>query len=451
MPRIHAQHTIPAPRRVLVVGSWAKEQITIEHLRRGGGVEIGAYVDTRNPGILALADRHRIGSLYDVGAVAAFAGEMKADLVLPTTASPLAAGLVDALHHEGIPVFGPTRSAARLECDKAFARRLMARHVPDAIPPFGVFEKAREAVALAEKLDWQVAVKPLGLTEGLGVKVFGDQLRTPEEVAAYVRKVLDEKVGHRPGVIVEEKMRGEEFTIQALVGGGRMVATPPVQDFKKLLPGDRGPNTASMGSFSDSDHLLPFLGREDYEAALDIMRRTTAAFRRETGGDCAGFLYGQFMLTGSGLRLVEYNFRPGDPEWMNTVAVLRTNLVEAVCALMRGEDVAMEFEPQATVCKYIVPEEYPRKLNQVLPVELDEKAIAREGVAVYYSCGRQEDGALNVGTERGIAFLARGERIGDASERIEAALRHVRGRFHHRSDIGTWEMIRAKSALAEAS
>jgi phosphoribosylamine--glycine ligase len=431
-------------QRALVVGSWAKEEITVEHLKRTSSADVLVYMDTENPGITRRADQCRLGSLEDVDAIASWARDQGVDLVLVTTAAPLARGLVDRLDEEGTPAFGPPRAVARLESDKAFARDLVRRCRPDTVPRYEVFEDSAAAVRFAEELGWQVAVKPIGLTDGLGVKVWGDQLRDAAEVSAYIEEIGRRGIGGSRRVIVEERLEGEEFTIQALVHEDRLVPTPTVQDHKKLLPGEAGPNTASMGSYSASGWLLPFLSAADYDVALDIMRATLVAAREETGVGCRGFLYGQFMVTAGGVRLVEYNFRPGDPEWMNTVATLKTPLLDAVVELMQGGEPRLAFAPRATVCKYIVPEGYPEQHNLRLKVLFDAEAVRREGVELYYSGGLAEGGGLDVGSERGIAFLARAETVEGAHEQVEAAIAAVSGSFVHREDIGTADLVASK-------
>jgi len=432
-------------KKVLVVGSWAKEQITIENIKKDANAEVFCYMDTKNPGIMPLADGYRIGSLCDVSNITNYAKEIKADLVLITTASPLAAGLVDVLEEEGIRAFGPNRQAAMLEYDKAFARELMQKHGIEAIPKFQVFDGREEATEYARKLNWNVAVKPIGLTDGLGVRVFGDQLGTSEDVKRYIEEVLSKKIGGSPKVIVEEKLDGVEFSIQCLVHSDWLLPTPAVQDFKKLLPGEKGPNTASMGSYSGSGHLLPFLRQEEYDEAVGIIRETLKAFRSETGKSCSGFLYGQFMLTKDGVKLIEYNFRPGDPEWLNAVFSLKSNLLDAVTCLMDGCEKSLDFEGKATVCRYIVPKEYPAKANQTLHVSLDEEKIRQEGVALYYSCGLDNNGGLNVGTERGIALIAKGNTIEEAGSKVQNAIGHIQGEFYYRSDIGSAELLTSKT------
>jgi phosphoribosylamine--glycine ligase len=431
-------------KRILVVGSWAKEEITIENLKKNPGLEVFSYLDTRNPGILERADGTRMGSLYDVEGILKYAREMNIDLALVTTAAPLAAGLVDVLAKEKILAFGPSKEAARLESDKAFTRKLLKEYYPEAIPRFKVCETAEDAVAFAGELKWQVAVKPIGLTDGLGVKVFGVQLNSEQDVEDYIREIITHRISGNSRVIVEEKMEGEEFTIQCFVYNDTFIPTPAVQDFKKLLNGEKGPNTASMGSYSDTGRLLPFMNQGDYLQAVRIIKETLAGFKKETDQWCCGFLYGQFMLCKEGIKLVEYNFRPGDPEWMNTVITLKDNIADIIGALMQGKNPQPRFQRKATVCKYIVPPAYPYRLNETLEVSLDKKKIDGFGTSVYWSCGLDGNGKLNVGSERGLAFLAYGDTIVEANEKIEAALEAVQGDFYYRSDIGTPELTRSK-------
>lgn len=431
-------------KKVLVVGSWAKEQITIENISKNPNIEIFSYMDIHNPGIIPLVKDYQVGSFYDIEKIVKYAKDQYIDLVIITTATPLSIGLVDLLEEHKIPVFGPNRLAARLESDKEFTRKLLQKYIPIAIPNFDVFDNYRDAVNYSEKMKWQVAIKPIGLTDGLGVKVFGDQLKDENDVKMYIRHIIDKKISGLSRVIVEERLDGEEFTIQCFVNGDNIIPTPAVQDFKKLLPEDKGPNTASMGSFSCKK--LPFLEERDYEKALEIIRNTLFAFKKETGKTCSGFLYGQFMKTNNGIKLIEYNFRPGDPEWLNTVFILKNNLLDIITELLVGDVPKVFFEEDMiTVCKYITPIEYPAKLNQILDINLDVQDIKKiENLRYYYSCGIDNKSKLNVGTERGIAFIAKAPTIEECNEKVENAISHVRGEFYYRKDIGTRDLINSK-------
>ncbi len=429
-------------KKVLVVGSWAKEQITIENIKKSSSFQVFSYLDTKNPAIISLADGFYLGSLSDLGAISNYAQEVKPDLIIVTTASPLAGGVVDKLEQEGQRVFGPKKLSAQLESNKAFTRTLMQEYIPESLPEFRVFKDKEKAVDYARKKNFEVAVKPIGLTEGLGVKVSGDQLKGSQAVVDYISQILEDKKNQE--VIVEEKIQGQEFTLQCFVNGELILPTPCVQDFKKLLPGDKGPNTASMGSYSGAGKLLPFMSQSDYAQALEIIKKTISAFSCRMNQKPCGFLYGQFMITESGIKLIEYNFRPGDPEWLNTLFILEDNIAEVIEGLLCGKAKALSFKDRATVCKYITPKKYPYKLNQTLDVDFSQDELQRQGIGIYYSCGLGEGKKLEVGSERGIAFVAEAATIPEAGCKIEAAIAKVKGDFFYRQDIGTQKQINQK-------
>ena len=435
---------INSPKRILVVGSWAKEQITIKNLKKAPNIEVFAYMDTKNPGILSSVKEGYVGNLSDVRNIVEYAKQKRIDLSIITTASPLSLGLVDALKKENICVFGPEKIAAKLESDKSFARNLLKKYKIKALPKFAVFDNINESIEYARNLDWKVAVKPIGLTEGLGVKVFANQLKDEADVVSYIYQVFNKKIGGKSKILIEEKLEGEEFTIQCFVAGHRLIPTPAVQDFKRLLPGEAGPNTGGMGSYSDVGYLLPFMHQKDYDSAIDIMQNTIEAFHSETGKFCVGFLYGQFMITANGVKLIEYNFRPGDPEWMNTLSLLKENILDVIKSLYAGENISLHFEKKATVCKYIVPPTYPEHLYKHLNISFCEKEINDKGVNVYYSCGIEKNGKLNVGAERGIALISKGMNISEANRKVEEAILSINGNFYYRKDIGSKELIEYK-------
>jgi phosphoribosylamine--glycine ligase len=428
-------------KRVLVVGSWAKEQITIENIKKKLGVKVFAYLSIHNPAIVSLVDGYKIGAFDRKDQIVDYAKKQNIDLTLITTAQPLSIGVVDALEQDNISVFGPSQKAAKLETDKAFTRQFMKKHKIDALPQFKVFDNREKAIRYASSFNWKVAIKPIGLTEGIGVRVFGDQLRNQDDVINYIHEIFDKKIGGDTRVLIEEKLVGNEFTIQCLVNKKHILVTPAVQDFKRLLPGDKGPNTASMGSYSDKGFLLPFMKEEEYLKAVNIITKTVMAFTKDTGENCKGFLYGQFMKTENGIKLIEYNFRPGDPEWMNTISVIKENLIDVIHDLMDGMKQSIHFKKKATVCKYIVPKGYPKFMNQVLDVTFDAQTIKNLGVDIYYSTGLDEKRRLRVGCERGIAFISKADTIAMANELVEKAISTINGDFHYRKDIATIKVI----------
>lgn len=191
-----------------------------------------------------------------------------------------------------------------------------------------------------------------------------------------------------------------------------------------------------MGSYSDNNSLLPFLSQEEYDNAVNIIKKTLQALEKKNGRSAKGFLYGQFMRTDKKIMLIEYNFRPGDPEWINTLTILKNNIAGVITSLLKKEKTDLCFEEKATVCKYIVPEEYPRKTHRTLDVKLDKELLHKNSVHHYYSSGLEQSGKLNVGTERGIAFVTKSDTIEKAAETINDAILTTKGDFHFRKDIG---------------
>src|SRR5665647_114358 len=228
-----------------------------------------------------------------------------------------------------------------------------------------------------------MCIRDSGLTGGKGVRITGEQVNRAG-ACAYVREL-------RGPVLVEERLEGEEFTLQAFVDGARLVPMPLVQDHKRAFEGDRGPNTGGMGSYSMPDHGLPFVTDADREAALAIMAAVVRAMAVE-GAPFCGVLYGQFMNTASGPMVIEFNARFGDPEAMNVLTLLASDLGEIAWRCVDGNlgQSVVSFEKAATVCKYLVPEGYPGAPGPSAPIGLGDPGPAR----LYYANVEERDGGL---------------------------------------------------------
>ena len=338
--------------KILVVGGGGREHAIAVALGRNTTTEIYSVMAKKNPGIAALAKKVHLCRETDVKTVVGFAKEAGAEYAFIGPEAPLEAGIVDALGSAGIPCIGPTKSAARLETDKAFCRQMMDMNHLDGCPMYRVFHTADDAVRFIEGYDGDLVVKPIGLTGGKGVRIMGEQVDRAGAIA-YARSLKGD-------VVLEERLLGEEFTLQAFVDGNHLVPMPLVQDHKRAFEGDTGPNTGGMGSYSMPDHKLPFVSKKDYVRALAIMQSVVAAMER-TGSPYKGILYGQFMNTAEGPKVIEFNARFGDPEAMNVLSLLSSDLSEIVCRIAEGSLAAshVSFNSRATVCKYLVPKGYP--------------------------------------------------------------------------------------------
>jgi len=416
--------------KVLVVGGGGREHAITRALSCNSDVKLFSVMARKNPGVARLAERVLLTDETNIPDIVRFATENGLDAAVIGPEAPLEAGIVDHLEAAGIPCVGPTRAAARIETDKAFCRRLMERHGIAGCPEYRVFHDPEEAGRFIEAYDGDLAVKPIGLTGGKGVRIMGEHVDVAGAVE-YVREIGGD-------VVLEERLLGEEFTLQAFVDGEHLVPMPLVQDHKRAYEGDVGPNTGGMGSYSLPDHMLPFVTRADYEEALRIMEDTVAAMRDE-GTLYRGILYGQFMNTREGPRVIEFNARFGDPEAMNVLSLLESDFSGIVRHIVEGDlsPAHVRFANQATVCKYLVPEGYPEAPAAREPLTLGDSGDA----LLYYANVEERDGALYTRTSRTLAFVGRGETLEEAEAIAEKAASSVTGRVFHRRDIGTREVL----------
>ena len=411
---------------VLVVGGGGREHAIARAL--APDCTVYGCASNRNPGIARLAAGVEVIDETDADAVAEYAESVGADAAVIGPESALAAGVADELDARGVFPFGPDAETARIETDKAYQRRFMREESIPGCPDFETFDDAGAAAAYVESVDGDVAVKPTGLTGGKGVRVTGDQVTTAE-AADYVRE------SDWNDWVIEERLVGEEFTVQAFVANGEVRTTPAVQDHKRAYEGDEGPNTGGMGSYADASLTLPFLTRAEYDDAVGIIEATVDAL-----DDYTGVLYGQFMLTAEGIRVVEYNARFGDPEAMNTLPVLETPFADVVRAARDGDDLPeLEFAPLATVCKYAVPAGYPTDPEGGARIDVDEDSVG-EGLLFYASVDERPDG-LYTTTSRSFAVVGRGETIADAETQAADGLAAMGEGVRARHDVGTAALV----------
>ena len=423
------------PETVLLVGGGGREHAIARAV--APDADLYACASNRNPGIAALAEEMRSVEERDAEEIVAFAEEVGATLAVVGPESALAAGVADALDDAGVYTFGPGADAARIETDKAYQRRFMQEEGIPGCPDFETFDDMDAACDYIDAYDGDLAVKPAGLTGGKGVRVTGDQV-TKDEAKAYLRDADYDRV------VLEERLVGEEFTVQAFVANGEVRTTPAVQDHKRAYEGDEGPNTGGMGSYSDATPTLPFMDDDDYAEAVAVLEATVDALE-----GYKGVLYGQFMLTAEGVRVVEFNARFGDPEAMNTLPVLDTPFLDVLTAARDGDALpALDFDARATVCKYAVPAGYPTDPEAGARIEVDEESVAAaagdgDALLFYASVDAREDG-LYTTTSRAFAVVGIAGTITDAEAIAEAALAAAGDGLRVRHDIGKPALVQRR-------
>jgi len=417
--------------KVLLVGGGGREH-AIGRALVEGGAELYAVMKNKNPGISRLAREFLLINETEVMKIAEFADKKGVEMAVIGPEAPLAEGIVDELLKHEIGCVGPKKSAARLEWDKAWARSFMHDHSIPGCPEFGVFEDVKSAVRFGEEIG-EYVIKPSGLTGGKGVRVKGEHFSTRSEAEEIMESLIP---AHK--IVIEEKLVGEEFTLQGFVDGNTVEPSPCVQDHKRAFEGDIGPNTGGMGSYSDKGYLLPFMDKKDYESALKIMVETVRALKK-IGIEYRGILYGQFMLTENGVKLIEFNVRFGDPEAMNTLPIMKTNFLEVCEGIVEGKNVRVEFENKATVCKYLVPAGYPT--NPKSGVKIEVNAGESENLKIFYASVDERDDGIYTTSSRAMALVGMGDDIYSAEETVERSISLIKGDLFYRSDIGKKELV----------
>src|SRR6266571_1471151 len=432
-----------ATMKVLVVGGGGREHAIVEALRRSQA-EIYAAMANQNPGIRRRSKDVLLGDVTDVERIVTWAKGNGIELAVIGPEAPLENGITDALEAAAIPTVGPSREAARLETSKEFTRTLMREHRIPGSPQFWAFDSLAGFEEFVNDSDFEFVIKPLGLTGGKGVRVWGEHFATKPEALAYGREILEKKIGGTPRFLVEEKLVGEEFSLQAFCDGRALVPMPLAQDHKRAYEGDKGPNTGGMGSYSDADHRLPFLTSADLDRALETMTKTVEAMAAR-GTPFKGILYGGFMATKDGPKLLEYNVRFADPESMNVLPILESDFLE-VCTGLTGGNLPshVKFARKATVCKYVVPMGYGSHPKAGEQLKVDEDSIRGTGAKLYYASVDEKGGHLYTTTSRSLAIVGIASNLGDAESISEEALAFVSGSFYARRDIGKPEVIQGK-------
>lgn len=433
--------------KILLIGNGAREHAIAEAIKRSQKeIELITFAKAKNPGIFALSSEYEIGDIMDFEHLKSFAKDKNIDFAIVGPDDPIGEGAVDALEEVGIRSVAPKKSLARLEASKSFARDLLSKYNIDGNPKFRVFhlealnDGAEKAVKeyiknFMNEVGGQFVVKADGLCAGKGVKVVGDHLKGIDDGIEYAMECLRED----EHVVVEEKFIGQEFSLMSFVDGRTVIDMPSVQDHKRAFDGDKGPNTGGMGTYSYPE-CLPFLTQKDLDDAHNISVKTMKALEEECGEPFKGIMYGGFIVTKNGVKLIEYNVRFGDPEAMNVLPILETDFVDICLAILdqKLSELDIKFSKKATVCKYAVPEGYPDNPKKGAEIEVGEMP---EGTKVYYASVDEKDGKLYLSSSRAIAVVGIADDIESAEKIAEEAVCQIKGPVFHRRDIGTAELI----------
>jgi phosphoribosylamine--glycine ligase len=414
--------------KVLVVGSGAREHAIVKALGSDPGVS-AVIAAPGNPGMDTVALCEPLpGGLRDGPGIADLASHHGVDLVVVGPEAPLVAGVADAVRAAGIPVFGPSAAAARLEGSKAFAKEVMAAaEVPTALAH--VCSSLSDVEEALDSLGAPHVVKDDGLAAGKGVVVTNER----DEALAHARACL-EKDGGR--VVIEEYLDGPEVSLFCVCDGETVVPLAPAQDFKRLFDGDRGPNTGGMGAYSPLDWAPPRLVDE----LVTRVAQPTIAEMKRGGAPFVGLLFIGLAITSRGPRVIEFNARFGDPETQVVLARLESPLGALLLAAATGglaEVGALRWSDQHAVTVVVAARDYPGPPKTGDPITgLDAVTDVPTAYVMHAGTARDRDGTLVSAGGRVLSVVALGDSLAQARERVYEAVGkvHLEG-SQHRTDI----------------
>lgn len=415
-------------RRVLLIGGGAREHAIGWKLSQSNQVS-EVMTLPGNPGLASIGPIIEGIDPTDVGAVAAFAKAQGIDLAVIGPEAPLAAGLVDALTAWGIRAFGPTRSAARLESSKTFAKQIMDRAgVPTAA--WGSFDGAEEAKRFLRSQTAPYVIKADGLAAGKGVLVT-DSL---DQGDAWIDDCLRGRFGDGQ-VVIEAYLDGPELSIFAVCDGIDAVLLEPARDYKRLRNDDQGPNTGGMGAYSPVDGLPAGI----MEFTLDRVVRPVLATMAAEGTPYVGFLYVGYVLTADGPSVLEFNCRLGDPETQVVLPRLRSDLVDLIDAALDGKvgTVPVEWSEVAAVNVVLAAEGYPD--NPVTGTRLKRLSVPDDVTLFHAGTTTDENGAVIATGGRVLNVVALGPTVEEARTLCYQAVDTIRWPgMQYRSDIARY-------------
>lgn len=417
--------------KVLLVGDGAREHILAEQLARSS--ELYVAMEQRNPGIEGISSRFHVSNFSNIEAIGAWAIKREIDIALVTSEAALAKGLPDVLSEAGVKLASPPGSGSVIGENTVYSSNLM-KAAGIARPKFSVC-KTQADIKRAMKNIPRTVVKPSVRVEWKGTKFGEKDFKKKTDIARYGKELIK-----RHGtVILEELVDGENFSLQGVTDGKSLSVMPPVHTMKRALEGKKGDLTEGMGGFS-TGMLLPFIRKSDLDYARSCLWKLVSTLKKK-GVDYRGPIRGEFMATRKGTLMLAPYATFGGIETLNNFLVLRTQLGEVLTSIVEGSLKPMSFLEKATVVKYLVPEKYPAKPGRRSLVTIDERALWNNGAKAYLDSVQTKDGKLFTTKGRTLAVCAKGDTLGRAEGKAEAAALSIKGKLRHRTDIASPEYV----------
>ena len=423
--------------RVLVIGSGAREHTLAWKLNESSRVD-RVFVAPGNAGTYGAGNMKPVGmnvgiNADDISKLAIFAKRYSIDLTVVGPEDPLANGIVDRFHMEGMTIFGPSRDGARIEASKSFARMLMRKYdIPS--PEFKIFDNYAEGYEFLSNHEGQVVVKADGLAGGKGALICRDR----EAAINALYDCMEDRIFGAAGatVVVEELLEGQEISVFAFTDGQNVSSLIAACDYKRLLDGDRGLNTGGMGSYAPAD-----IWDRDLERKVrkEIMEPVVRGMANE-GYRYRGVLYAGLMMTHEGIRVLEFNCRLGDPETQVILPPMKSDLAQVMLATMKGslKRTRVDWGKQSCVGVVVASRGYPGEYRRGL--EVDGLDMVDRDILVFHAGTKREDSQVVTTGGRVLTVVGTGPTVTDAHQRVYENVERVTFQgCHFRRDIGIIE------------
>jgi phosphoribosylamine--glycine ligase len=415
--------------RILVIGSGGREHALAWKLRQSSEAE-RIFCAPGNAGTAEIAENVAIPA-GDLDALLRFARENRVDLTVVGPDDPLAAGIVDLFAAEGLRAFGPTKSAARLEASKIFAKELMrARKIPTA--EARTFADSGEALDYCERVKFPVVIKADGLALGKGVIIAPDAATAKSTIDEMMNRGRFGEAGRR--IVIEEFLRGTECSLHALVDGSSYRLLESARDHKRALDGDQGPNTGGMGAFSPANNWNKKL-QSQFEA--EIVQPLLHGLLQE-GITFRGLLYPGLIITNQGARVLEFNCRFGDPETQALLPRMKSDLLPLLQATIDGNlsNCAIEWDTRVAVTIVLASGGYPGEYETGKAISGLDDAAKLEDVQVFHAGTKRANSEVRTAGGRVLAVTALGSTLEAARTRSYEAVSCIHfENCHYRHDI----------------
>ncbi len=390
--------------KVLVVGGGGREHALAWKINESASVE-RVFIAPGNAGTAEVGENVDIGA-SDIPALARFAKENNIGLTVVGPEAPLVDGIVDVFEEKGLKIFGPSKSAARLEGSKVFAKNVMRRHnIPTAA--YQVFTDPAKVEEHLERAELPIVIKASGLAAGKGVIVCESEKEAVESAYAIIEDRIFGDAGNE--VVLEEFLRGEEASILFFTDGRTIVPLAGSQDHKPALDGDEGSNTGGMGAYSPapvvSGNIMEKIESTVLVPIVHAMKREGAPYR--------GLLYAGLMITEKTPKVLEFNIRFGDPETQPVLMRLKSDIMDLFMHTLDGtlEDAALEWDDRAAVCVVMASGGYPDEYEKGKEIFGVEEADKLDGVKVFHAGTAMKEGRLVTSGGRVLGVTALGDTI----------------------------------------